>query len=153
MSPTLDLDDLQLAEGKHDSPADGGCVMEWASYLADEPWSDHPACVSPAIAAFCRSWNDVLPDEDRNRLLKPFLTKVIGTNTGPDDEHTRGLMAADWLVRTFAPAWLHKCGLPDDAAALAQLDALTSVELVNAALPIIRRAREQIGRASCRERV
>ena len=40
-----------LAHGAHDSPADGLCAMEAAAWLAGEPHSDHPACVSPVIAA------------------------------------------------------------------------------------------------------
>ncbi len=50
--------------------------MEAAAFIAGEPWSDHPACVCPVIAAFMRSWNDGLSDKDRNRLLLPLIPKT-----------------------------------------------------------------------------
>ena len=51
----LDLETLELKVGAHSSPNDGMCVMEAVAYIAREPWSDHPVCVSPAIASFMRS--------------------------------------------------------------------------------------------------
>ena len=138
---TFQLDTFALYAGSH-SPNGHACFMEAASQLANERWSDHPACVSPVIAAFGRSWNDSLPDADRTRLLKPFVLKVIGTNTGPEDDEIRAWMACDWLVRTFTPVWLRKAGLADDAAALENLGELTTSGLVDEALPMIREARK-----------
>ncbi|HUE25944.1 MAG TPA: hypothetical protein VMP89_04150 [Solirubrobacteraceae bacterium] len=43
--------DYTLAYGTHATPDDGRCAMEWVSYLAGEPHSDHPACVSPVLRA------------------------------------------------------------------------------------------------------
>jgi hypothetical protein len=140
---TLDLDTIILKAGKHDSPDDGGCIIEWASYLAGQPWSDTPPCVAPSIRSFCISWNDSLPDADRTRLLAPFIPKVIGTNTTAEDETTRAWMACDWLVRTFTSTWLRKAGLVDDALALEALPELTSAELANAAMPAIETARKK----------
>ena len=58
-----------LKSGAHASPSEGLCVMEAAAWLAGEAHTDHPACVSVVIAAFCRSWNDALPtDADRDEL-------------------------------------------------------------------------------------
>src|SRR5262245_59049191 len=85
------LETLVIAKGSHGSKEAGGCVMEWTSYLAGEPWSDHPRCVSPVIAAFLRRWNDDLGDADRQRL-KPYIVRVIGTNTGPEDDERRAWM-------------------------------------------------------------
>ena len=128
----LDLDNLTLTRGLHRSIEEGMCVMELASNLAHEPWSDHPACVSPAIGAFLRSWGDNLDDATRQRL-KPFAARVIGTATGEADELTRGWLATDWLVRTFAPAWLDLAGLGGHAAALRALPELTTNELATTA--------------------
>ena len=36
-----------LSRGKHRSPRKGACFMEFASLLAGERWSDHPAEVVP----------------------------------------------------------------------------------------------------------
>jgi len=33
---------IRLSRGKHSSPEEGACVMELASMLAGEPFSDHP---------------------------------------------------------------------------------------------------------------
>src|SRR3990167_6649855 len=104
------------------------CVMEAVAYVSGEPWSDSPECASPAIGAMLRPWNDTADDEERQRL-KPYILKVIGTNTGPADEDARGLLCCDWLARTFAPAWLDRAGLGEHAAALRALPALTSPAL------------------------
>ncbi len=39
MTTTFDLDALVLAEGAHDNPDDGMCVMEAVAYIAGEPFS------------------------------------------------------------------------------------------------------------------
>jgi hypothetical protein len=139
----MDLDTITLDKGSHQSKDEGGCILEWVSYLAGEPWSDTPECVSPVIRQFCITWNDQLPDADRTRLLRPFLLKVQGTNTGPEDDEKRAWVACDWLVREFTPGWLRRAGLNDDAAVLAALPELTSTELCDAALPSIRKAQKK----------
>jgi hypothetical protein len=144
----LDLDSIVLDLGKHATPDDGMCVMEAAALYASEDFTDAPECVSPVIRAFCVSWNDAIPDaETRTRLLRPFIPKVIGTNTGREDDERRAWMACDWLVRTFTPAWLRRARLDAEAAALEALPELTATELVDAALPTIREARERAAAA------
>lgn len=91
------LDTLELGIGSHPPPNNGlaaACVMEAVAYVTGEPWSDHPACVSPVIGQFLRSWNDGLPDSDR-QMLKPYIVKVVGTNTGKADDETRAWMLTD----------------------------------------------------------
>jgi hypothetical protein len=80
---TIDLDTVTLFKGAH-SPDSTFCVMELAAYIANEPWSDHPKCVSPVIAAFLRNWNDSLDDETR-QILKPFAS-FIGSNDCGDKQ-------------------------------------------------------------------
>jgi hypothetical protein len=99
--------------------------MELASYVAREPWSDHPECVSPVIGGFLRSWNDNLPDEDRTRLLLPLLPRILNT-AAPELEERRSLMAADWLVRVHTVAWLRLAKLDKSADALAALPEITA---------------------------
>ncbi len=65
------FDTLPLLHGSH-SPDSKFCVMEAVAYVAGEPWSDSPECVSPVIAAFLRSWNDSMPDAERTQ--KVYLT-------------------------------------------------------------------------------
>jgi hypothetical protein len=61
---------VRLARGKHAGPEAGVCVMELASMLADEPFSDHPPSVCPVIASYLRSYNDVVSDGARQDLLR-----------------------------------------------------------------------------------
>jgi hypothetical protein len=108
-----------LRAGAHETPTDGLCVMEAVAYVAGEPWSDAPACVSPVVAAFCRAWNDALPDDaTRDRLLKPLIPVLVGTRTTDADETTRAWLATDWMARVQTPAWLRLAGLTADAQAL-----------------------------------
>lgn len=79
-SPCLTIDLMPvLSRGKHRSPRKGACFMEFASYLAGEKWSDHPACTHPALAATARLVNDWTTDAGRSRLA-PLIPSVIGVN-------------------------------------------------------------------------
>ena len=69
---------LRLEAGSHDSPGDGVCIVELASVIAGEPFSDHPRCVCKVIAAFLRSWNDRASHSARQRLL-PYAERVVGS--------------------------------------------------------------------------
>jgi hypothetical protein len=66
-----------LSRGKHRNPRRGACFMEYASYLAGESWSDHPACTHPALASLARMVNDCISDEARGRLVT-LIPTVIG---------------------------------------------------------------------------
>jgi hypothetical protein len=78
--------DYTLKSGSHESREAGMCAMEWVAYLANEPHSDSPVCVSPVLRSFCIAFNDALPDGQRQRL-HPYLTRCIGTaGDGRDEE-------------------------------------------------------------------
>ena len=66
-----------LSRGKHRTPKSGGCFMEFASYLAGESWSDHPACTHPVLASLARMVNDCSSDPARSRLAL-LIPSVIG---------------------------------------------------------------------------
>ena len=129
MTAALDLASVRLAAGGHKSPDQGMCVMEMTSILAGEDWGDHPACVSPIIAAFLRKWNDDLNDDDR-QALKPYARLVIGTNTGIADDSRRAWMLTDWMVRTYLPAWLRLAKLDEQARAVESLPELVDGTLL-----------------------
>lgn len=93
--------------------------MEWVSYLAGEPHTDQPACVSPALRAFCVALNDGLERNTRQRL-RPFLARTIGTTHDGLDEQ-RAWMAIDWLIRVYTPAWLELAGVTGAARGLTLL--------------------------------
>jgi hypothetical protein len=74
----------QLSPGKHRSPRTGACFMEFASYLAGERWSDHPACTHPLVATLARLVNDQTSNAGRGRLVE-LVPSVIGLVS--DDPH------------------------------------------------------------------
>jgi hypothetical protein len=101
------LSEINLGKGGHADRASGVCAMEAAAWLAGREHSDHPPCVSPVIAGFVINWNDNLPsDDERNRILRPVLPLILGTAGEREAENRRSWMAADWLIREFAPAFL-----------------------------------------------
>ncbi len=147
MRPVIDFESLLLARGAHNSPTKGLCLLEAVAYFAGREHNDHPPCVSPVIGAFGRSWNDSLNDADR-QLLKPYIRKMVGTATTPEDEERRAWLATDWLVRTFTPAWLDRAGMNGHATQLRGLPELSSTELANAAMPVIESARSAASAAA-----
>ncbi|TXK19664.1 hypothetical protein [Homoserinibacter sp. GY 40078] len=62
--------------------------MEFASYLAGERWSDHPACTDRTLSALARGVNDLVSDERRGELV-PLIPRVVGLNG-----HHLGLVVA-----------------------------------------------------------
>jgi hypothetical protein len=72
---------VRLTAGRHTGPDAGACVMELASMLAGEPFSDHPRSVCPAIATFLRHYNDRV-DTDRRQDLYEIAALVVGTAGG-----------------------------------------------------------------------
>ena len=66
-----------LSPGRHRSPRRGACFMEFASYLAGERWSDHPACTHGTLAHLARLVNDCTSEAGRARLT-PLIPEVIG---------------------------------------------------------------------------
>jgi hypothetical protein len=72
---------VTLARGKHISPRGGACVMELASMLAGEDFTDRPASVCPVVAAFLRAYNDTIDDRRRQDLYR-FAAAAVGTR-GP----------------------------------------------------------------------
>lgn len=77
MNPTTHQT-VKLSRGKHTGPEDGACVMELASMLAGEPFTDHPSSVCPVIGSFLRTYNDLV-DDRRRQALYPCASKVVGS--------------------------------------------------------------------------
>jgi hypothetical protein len=137
-----------LKNGGHKGPSDGACVMEAVAYVAGEPWSDHPECVSPVIGAFLRNWNDNLPtDADRDRLLKPLIPKIINTRSTAAIEEQRSYLALDWMIRTFLPKWLRLAKINDHADNIEALSPIIDMETATAAGPVVRAANEAASKA------
>jgi hypothetical protein len=142
----LDLETLVLQKGNHPDRSNGLCIMEAVAWVAGEPHSDHPKCVSPVVAAFCRRWQDDLDDAGRQRL-KPYIPRMIGTAGSAAAEEVRAWLVTDWLVRVHTPAWLDVAGLKEQASALRALPPIDATDSARDAQPTIEAAREKAAAA------
>lgn len=83
-----------LSRGKHRRPRDGACLMEFASYLAGERWSDRPTCTHPLLGELARQVNDFSSDDARQALLD-LVPDMIGlTGSDPRIDVRIALLAA-----------------------------------------------------------
>src|SRR3954452_20450809 len=79
---------VRLARGRHASQHAGVCVMELASMLSNEPFSDRAPSISPTIGAFLRTYNDGL-DEERRQDLYSVAAAIVGTAAHRNVERER----------------------------------------------------------------
>ena len=117
MSPVT-YQTIKLGKGKHSSPDDGACVMELASMLAGESFTDHPSSVCPVIGSFLRAYNDSIDDERRQDLYT-YASKVVGSRTSADVQRVRAEYLSAWaqqFKRTGWTRWL----IPERLRALAK---------------------------------
>ncbi len=111
---------IKLEAGRHHDPGDGACVMELASMLAHETFSDRPASVCPVVAGFLRSYNDHV-DPVRRQDLYRYAALTVGTRTDGATERARADMCLRWARTTCdAPPrrvrilhWLLRCQGPE----------------------------------------
>jgi hypothetical protein len=86
---------VKLTKGKHTSPQHGVCVMELASMLAGEPFTDQPTSVSGALATFLRMYNDTV-DDRRRQDLYAYASKAVGTAGSERAERDRVERLIGW---------------------------------------------------------
>jgi hypothetical protein len=110
MPPAVSHQTVRLSPGRHRSAHAGVCVMELASMLADERFSDRAATVSPVIGAFLRTYNDGLDDERRQDLF-PVAALIVGSRARRHVEDERA-------TRCITFARRHGVRLPHGRAAL-----------------------------------
>lgn len=127
---------MKLARGKHSSPRHGACVMELASMLAGEHFSDRPRAVSPVIAAFLRCYNDLVDDRRRQDLVR-YASEAVGTAASEEVECARATRLVEWaderwgqaarpsLLGTFGSYWARR--LPPTDADSAGVYAIRSI--------------------------
>jgi hypothetical protein len=144
----IDLTTIRFGAGEHaatDSPTGSRdlCIMEAVAYMAGEPWSDSPACASPVIAAFLRSWQDALSEADRDRLLPAavWVPRLVGSRGDDATEERRAYMALDWLIRVHVPTWFDLTpSLREHAAALRGLTPIVGFDTARVAGNVVRAA-------------
>jgi hypothetical protein len=88
---------VTLRRGRHTSPDDGVCVLELASLLAGEPFSDHPTSVCPVIGAFLRRYNDAVGDEHR-QCLYAYAAHVVGSRASEEVQRMRAARMVEWTA-------------------------------------------------------
>ena len=86
---------IKLSRGKHHSPDEGACVMELASMLAGEEFSDHPMSVCPVIGALLRAHNDSI-DDDRRQDLYAYVSRVVGSRSSGAVQDARAARLSEW---------------------------------------------------------
>jgi hypothetical protein len=93
--PPISHQTIKLTRGRHSSPEHGACVMELASMLAGESFSDHPRSVSRPIASFLRGYNDLLDDRRRADLYR-YAAQTVGTAASTELEEARASVLLAW---------------------------------------------------------
>jgi hypothetical protein len=93
--PPVSHQTIKLTRGRHSSPEHGACVMELASMLAGESFSDHPRSVSRPIASFLRGYNDLLDDRRRGDLYR-YASQAVGTAASAEVEAARVARLLAW---------------------------------------------------------
>ncbi len=96
---------IKLSKGKHSSPEDGACVMELASMLAGEQFTDHPDSVCPAIGSFLRAYNDSVND-GRRQDLYVYASRVVGSRGSIEVQRARARRLVAWAAARRSNRWL-----------------------------------------------
>lgn len=122
----------KLLSGSHDFPGpDGGtCINEAAIVAAGFEYkkvisaADCPPCISRPIAGFAIQLNDNMPDDLRQKLLMPFVTRLVGSADTPEIEMQRAEFILIGLVRDVVSIPLRgwKEDLADKFGAISSLD-------------------------------
>jgi hypothetical protein len=105
---------IQLSKGRHASPEEGACVVELASMLAGERFSDHPTSVCPVIAALMRNYNDRI-DDRRRQDLYPYAARIVGTRGSAELERARTRYLSDCIPERRSGIWAWLLGKNDPA--------------------------------------
>lgn len=146
---------VRLSRGKHSSPEQGVCVMELASMLAGEPFSDRPRSADPVIGGLLRAYNDTV-DGERRQDLYALAAEVVGTASSIDVQRRRAARClafaaahrrrARWRRQRRTPALAAHLG--DDAPgvlavrALGRIDDARHAELLGLVRELIAMGRE-----------
>jgi hypothetical protein len=93
--PPISHQTIKLPRGRHSSPEHGACVMELASMLSGESFSDHPRSVSRPIASFLRGYNDLVDDRRRGDLYR-YASQTVGTAGSTEVEQARVARLMSW---------------------------------------------------------
>ncbi|HXF89558.1 MAG TPA: hypothetical protein VNK48_14475 [Xanthobacteraceae bacterium] len=113
----------RLLPGSHKWPGpDGGtCINEAAIVAAGLDYrpvrgvDELPACFCPVIGAYLIKINDVLPDDERQKLMR-FVLRLSGSRDTPAVEQQRLEFIVVETVRRIVSSAMRAIGLPEWAA-------------------------------------
>lgn len=112
---------VRLDAGRHRGPGESVCVMELASMLAGERFSDHPRSVCPTVSALLRAYNDSLGEQERQALYR-YASEAVGTREGYALQEGRARFVIAWARsrrygrRRWWAAQIRREQLPGDAS-------------------------------------
>ena len=122
----------KLLTGSHEFPGpDGGtCINEAAivaagfKYNSVSSAADCPPCFSRVVSTYAIILNDRLPDDLRQELMMPFVTRLAGTADTPEIEWQRFDFIMLGIIRTVFPIFLRgwKDGLADECECVENYD-------------------------------
>jgi hypothetical protein len=101
---TISHQTIKLSKGKHTSAEEGACVMELASMLAGEQFTDHPACACPVIGSFLRAYNDSI-DDDRRQDLYRYASQIVDTRGSSRLQQARAERLFQWAYEMHLRRW------------------------------------------------
>jgi hypothetical protein len=133
--------DWKLLDGSHDFPGpDGGtCINEAAIVAAGLEYRgvtsiwDCPPCFSRPISAYALVLNDRMPDDTRQELLMPFVTRLSGTADAPEVEIRRAAYIAAQTVERIIPIAM-RCAGQEGSVAAAKAAARAAARAAKAAV-------------------
>lgn len=130
-----------LRRGAGNSPADGGCLVQVASRLADgRSWTDRADCVHPLLREVAILVNDRMPDADRDRLY-PLAAELVGTAEPDPDLPARLALWCAARAQATLPPGAGDVALEALAAAADRLDGSGSARACRAAgVAVLRRS-------------
>ena len=108
--------ETELKSGSHKSFKEGACILELVSYIANEPWSDHPQCACPVLTRFAIRYNDRVDDKQRQKMKEIIPLLLNSRNKAMEVKRARffGLKA----VTVFLPTLTEALDLPEITAKL-----------------------------------
>jgi hypothetical protein len=108
---------LLIGSHKFPGPDGGTCINEAAVVVAGLKYrsigdiGDLPLCFSRPIGAYTIKINDSMPDDLRQELLLPFVTRLAGTSDTPKIERKRADLIVTRTVTDILPIALRIYGL------------------------------------------
>src|SRR5579884_3570228 len=99
-APAISHQNVRLGPGRHPRPGKVVCVLELASMLAGDRFSDRPASVCPVIGAILRAYNDNVDDRRRQDLYR-FAADAVDTRRDFRVQRRRADAALEWAVAGY----------------------------------------------------